>query len=98
MLAHTRLKNLVLSNNPSIAGSGTGTLTLSNVTWLSNAAVANTLTLAGTTFNPTTNTSLSTGTLSIKSTSANPGNNAGFIELYVGGTLAYVPYFTNIHP
>jgi lipopolysaccharide export system protein LptA len=45
-----------------------------------------------------TNTSLSTGTLSIKSTSANPGNNAGFIKVYVGATTAYVPYFTNIAP
>lgn len=98
--AAVSLTNCIInsSNNPSIAGAGAGVLTLSNMTWLSNAAISGSLTLSGTTFNPTTNTSLSTGTLSVKSTSANPGNNTGFIELYVGGTLAYVPYFTNIHP
>jgi hypothetical protein len=86
------------SHNPSIAGSGAGVLSLFNMTWLNNAVLAGTLTLSGTTFTPTTNTSLSTGTLSIKSTSANPGNNAGFIEILVGGTTAWVPYFTNIAP
>jgi len=86
------------SNNPSISGAGAGILSLNNIVWTSNAAIAGTLTLAGTTFNPTTNTSLSTGTLSVKSTTANPGNNTGFIEIYVNGTLAYVPYFVNIAP
>lgn len=45
-----------------------------------------------------TNTSLSSGTLSIKSTTTNNGNNAGFIKVYVGTTVAYIPYFTNIAP
>lgn len=43
-------------------------------------------------------TAQSTGTLVIKSDSANPGNNAGFIKVYVGATTAYIPYFTNIAP
>jgi hypothetical protein len=40
----------------------------------------------------------STGALSILSKSANPGNNAGFIKAYVGVTVVYIPYFTNIAP
>lgn len=51
-----------------------------------------------TSFTNATNTALSSGTLSIKSTSANPGDNAGFIKIYVGATTAYLPYFTNIAP
>lgn len=49
-------------------------------------------------FTNATNTTQSTGALSIVSTTANPGNNAGFIKIYVGLTTAYVPYFTNIAP
>lgn len=45
-----------------------------------------------------TSTTQSTGTLAIKSESANPGNNAGFIKIYIGTTTAYVPYFTTISP
>jgi hypothetical protein len=45
-----------------------------------------------------TNTSQSTGTLAVKSTTANAGNNAGFLKVYVGLTTAYIPYFTNIAP
>ena len=44
------------------------------------------------------NTAISTGTLAIKSTTANPGNSAGFIKMYVGTTVVFVPYFTNIAP
>lgn len=51
-----------------------------------------------TTLSNATNTTQSTGTLAIKSTTANPGNNAGFIKMYVGVTTVYVPYFTNIAP
>jgi hypothetical protein len=40
----------------------------------------------------------STGTLSIKSSSANAGTNAGFLKCYVGTTVVWVPYFTNIAP
>lgn len=86
------------TNNPSIAGSGAGILSLNNNTWIGNSGIAGTLTLTGTTFIPTTNTALSSGTLSVKSTTANPGNNAGFIEILVGGITAWVPYFTNIAP
>ena len=43
-------------------------------------------------------TAQSTGALSILSDSANPGNNAGFIKVYVGLTPAFIPYFTNIAP
>lgn len=45
-----------------------------------------------------TNTTQGAGTLSIKSTDGNNGNNAGFIKIYVGLTTAYIPYFTNIAP
>jgi len=45
-----------------------------------------------------TNTSLSSGVLSIKGTTANTGDNAGFIKVYVGTTVAYLPYFTDISP
>ena len=55
-------------------------------------------TSAATTMTNVTNTTQSTGTLSIKATTANPGNNAGFLKFYVGATVVYVPYFTNISP
>lgn len=51
-----------------------------------------------TSFTNAVNTSQSTGALSIVSTTANPGDNAGFLKVYVGATTAYVPYFTNIAP
>lgn len=38
------------------------------------------------------------GTLSISSTNANSGDNAGFIKGYVGTTTVYIPYFTSIAP
>lgn len=49
-------------------------------------------------FTNLTNTTQSTGTLSIKSTTANNGNNTGFIKAYVGNTTVYIPYFSNIAP
>lgn len=45
-----------------------------------------------------TNTTQGAGDLTIKSTTANPGDNAGFIKVYVGSTTAYIPYFTDIAP
>lgn len=45
-----------------------------------------------------TNTTQGAGDLTIKSTTGNPGDNTGFIKIYVGSTTAYVPYFTNIAP
>lgn len=51
-----------------------------------------------TSFTNAVDTAQSTGTLSILSDSANPGNNAGFLKIYVGATTAYIPYFTNIAP
>lgn len=45
-----------------------------------------------------TNTTQGAGTLSILSTTANPGDNAGFLKVYVGTGVAWVPYFTNIAP
>ena len=44
------------------------------------------------------NTTQSTGALSILSTTANPGNNTGFLKFYVGTTPVFVPYFANIAP
>jgi hypothetical protein len=51
-----------------------------------------------TTLSSATSTALSSGTLSIKSESANPGNNTGFLKFYVGVTPVYVPYFATIAP
>jgi hypothetical protein len=45
-----------------------------------------------------TNTTQGAGALSLLSTTGNPGNNAGFIKIYLGGTTAWIPYFTNIAP
>jgi hypothetical protein len=45
-----------------------------------------------------TDTSLSSGALSIKSKTVNSGSNAGFIKMYVGTTAVWVPYFTDISP
>lgn len=44
------------------------------------------------------NTTQGAGTLSIVSTNANSGDNAGFIKGYVGTTTVYIPYFTSIAP
>ena len=44
------------------------------------------------------NTTQGVGALSILSTTGNPGNNAGFIKIYVGTAIAYIPYWTNIAP
>ncbi len=38
------------------------------------------------------------GVLSILSSNGNSGDNAGFLKIYVGTTVAYVPYFTDITP
>lgn len=38
------------------------------------------------------------GKLTIDSQSANPGTQTGFIKVYIGTTVAYIPYFTNIAP
>ena len=43
-------------------------------------------------------TALSSGALSILSESANNGNNAGFIKMYVGTGVVFIPYFTVIAP
>lgn len=45
-----------------------------------------------------TNTTQGAGTLSIKSTTGNNGNNTGFIKCYVGVTAVYLPYFATINP
>jgi hypothetical protein len=86
------------SNNPAIAGSGAGTLSYQDLAFLSNALFAGTLTLSGSSLTGTVNTSLSSGTLSVKSTTANPGDNAGFLQCSINGSVAYIPYFTNIAP
>lgn len=45
-----------------------------------------------------TDTDQSSGKLSILSDSTSSGNNAGFIKVYVGTDVAYIPYFTDISP
>lgn len=44
------------------------------------------------------NTTQGAGALTMLSTNANSGTNAGFIKMYVGTTVVYVPYFTSIAP
>jgi hypothetical protein len=44
------------------------------------------------------NSTLSTGVMTINSTTANPGTNTGFIKMYVGTTAVWVPYFDDIAP
>ena len=44
------------------------------------------------------NTTQGAGTLTIKSASANAGTNTGFIKIYVGGVVNYIPYFATIAP
>lgn len=44
------------------------------------------------------NTTQGAGTLSIKSTTGNAGNNAGFFKVYIGNVTAYIPYYTVINP
>ena len=55
-------------------------------------------TIATTSLTNVVNTTQGLGTLRVASSSANAGNNAGFLKIYVGTTIAYVPYFTNITP
>lgn len=43
-------------------------------------------------------TTQSTGTLSLKSTTANNGSNTGFLQIIIGTTAYYVPYFETINP
>lgn len=45
-----------------------------------------------------TNTTQGGGALTLMATTAFPGTNTGFIKIYVGTTVAYIPYFTNISP
>lgn len=45
-----------------------------------------------------TDTDQDAGDLTIKSTTANPGDNAGFIKAYIGGATIWIPYFTDIAP
>lgn len=44
------------------------------------------------------NTTQGAGALTMLSTNANSGTNAGFIKMYVGTVAVYIPYFTNIAP
>lgn len=44
------------------------------------------------------NSAVSTGIMTINSTTANPGANAGYIQMYLGSVAIYVPYFTDIAP
>lgn len=41
---------------------------------------------------------LSSGAGTVLMKTANPGNSAGFIKIYLGSTTAWIPYWTNISP
>lgn len=86
------------SNNPSVTGTGVGTLSYQDLTFIQNASFAGTLTLLGYAIIPTVNTTQSSGTLSMKSASVNNGSNTGFLECVINGTLSYIPYFHVISP
>lgn len=53
---------------------------------------------ARTAFTNVVNTTQGAGALTLRSTNGNAGTNAGFMKFYVGTTIAYVPYYTNIAP
>lgn len=44
------------------------------------------------------NSAVSTGIMTINSTTANPGANAGYLQMYLGSTTIFIPYFTDIAP
>ena len=79
-----------------IAAIGTGGLVKG--TSLSAAGDVGTGSSGTTQFTNAVDTTQSSGTLSILSASANNGNNAGFLKIYVGTVVAYVPYFTTVAP
>lgn len=86
------------TNNPAITGSGVGTLTIDNISFIDNSQISNTLTLNGISLTPNINTNQSIGNLVIKSTTLSSGNNKGFIQMYLDGDIVYIPYFSNIAP
>lgn len=51
-----------------------------------------------TTFTNGTGGAVSTGAGVVLMTTANPGDSAGWLKIYVGTTVAYLPYWTNIAP
>jgi len=55
-------------------------------------------TTSQTSFTNAINTTQGVGALTVLSTTGSDGINTGFIKIYVGTTVAYVPYFTNIAP
>jgi hypothetical protein len=79
-----------------IAAIGTGGLVKG--TSLSAAGDVGTGSSGTTQFTNAVDTTQSSGTLSILSASANNGDNAGFLKIYVGTVVAYVPYFTTVAP
>lgn len=55
-------------------------------------------TLAETAMTNVNDATVSTGVMTINSTTANPGANAGYLKFYLGATPVWVPYFTVIAP
>lgn len=84
-----------------VATDGNITATAANrrITGTSIYASGDSAGVAGTTgLTNLANSALSTGIMTIKSTTANAGSNAGYIKMYLGSVAIYVPYFTNIAP
>lgn len=111
--AITASTNITATSGNILASAGNITATLGDITAVAGDIVATAGAVNGaqveatgdlggvvgvTSLTNATNTALSTGTLAIKSTTANPGNNAGFLKIYVGATTAFIPYYTNIAP
>jgi hypothetical protein len=99
--------NLTLTTGSITAALGNITATAGSLQATAGRAIAVTLETTGdfgagftgtTSFTNVTNTTQSSGALTLLSGSANSGTNAGFIKIYVGTAVAYLPYFTNIAP
>lgn len=102
----TAAQNITATAGDITASAGDIIATLGNIEALAGDIVGQSVFAAGDSGGTASTTGLTNvvdntqgaGTLSILSSSANPGNNAGFLKIYVGATVAYVPYFTNIAP
>ncbi len=92
--------NIVATLGDITASAGNIHATLGSVSGVSVGATGDAAVTGALTLTHTVNTTQSTGALSIVSTTANPGNNAGFLKMYdaASSTIIYVPYFTDIAP
>ncbi len=87
------------ASSPAIGGTGSGAVSIFAGGFQQNSTIAGTITLASSAaLTPTVNTTQGAGTMRVASTTANAGDNAGFLQVIVNDSVAYIPYFTNIAP